>query len=80
VRSLVQLEIKKEGDTLRMTFTANGFLKQMVRNITGSLVEVGRGKQPPSWLGGVLNAKDRTKAGPCAPPQGLCLMGVVYET
>lgn len=78
IRRLAVLEIEKEGDTLRLIFTADGFLKQMVRNIVGSLVEVGRGKQPPSWVGEVLETKDRTKAGPCAPPEGLYLVDVVY--
>ena len=78
VRRLERLEIEKENDTLRLTLTANGFLKQMVRNIVGALVEVGRGKEEPSWTGRVLRERDRTKAGPCAPPYGLCLVDVVY--
>ena len=55
-----------------------GFLYKMVRTIVGSLVEVGRGRFPPEWLGEVLRSKDRNRAGPTAPPQGLCLMKVIY--
>jgi tRNA pseudouridine38-40 synthase len=55
------------------------FLYKMVRTIVGSLVEVGRGRFSPEWLGEVLASKDRRRAGPTAPPQGLTLMDVVYD-
>jgi len=57
---------------------ADGFLYNMVRNIVGSLVEVGRGKYPPQWIGEVIAARDRTVAGPTAPPHGLFLLWVHY--
>ncbi len=60
-------------------FLGEGFLRQMVRNLVGSLVEVGQGKMSVSDLKKVLAAKDRKKAGCCAPPQGLYLMKVYYE-
>jgi tRNA pseudouridine38-40 synthase len=50
----------------------------MVRNITGSLLEVGMGKRPPEWIAELLAAKDRTKAAPTAKPEGLYLVGVDY--
>ena len=50
----------------------------MVRIIVGSLVEVGRGRRPAEWIPGVIAARDRTLAGPTAPPQGLFLVGVEY--
>ena len=53
--------------------TGTGFLRHMVRIIVGSLVEVGRGRQPVEWIGGVIASRDRTTAGPTAPPQGLFL-------
>lgn len=56
----------------------NAFLHSMVRTITGTLVEVGRGHKDPSWVGEVLAAKDRCAAGPCAPAQGLCFVAVDY--
>jgi len=56
----------------------NGFLYNMVRNIVGSLVEVGIGRWPKDKMKTVLEACDRTAAGPIAPPQGLCLMRIKY--
>lgn len=58
---------------------ADGFLYNMVRNIVGTLVEVGRGRRPESWLAEVLAARDRRLAGMAAPPQGLFLVRVDYE-
>jgi len=52
----------------------NGFLHNMVRIIVGSLVLVGAGRRPPSWLAGVVAARDRAVAGPTAPPEGLVLL------
>ena len=52
----------------------------MVRNIVGSLVEVGREAVPVDWLQEVLESRDRKKAGPTAPPHGLTLMEVGYES
>ena len=60
--------------------TANGFLYKMVRNIIGTLVEVGRGKISPGEVAEILEAKDRTRAGPTAPPHGLCLVSIRYKT
>jgi tRNA pseudouridine38-40 synthase len=57
---------------------ADGFLYNMVRAIVGTLVEVGRGTQEEAWVGEVLEAADRRRAGPTAPPEGLCLMRVYY--
>jgi tRNA pseudouridine38-40 synthase len=59
--------------------TGRGFLRYMVRNIVGTLIEAGRGKLGPSDIPKILAARDRTQAGPTAPAQGLCLMNVEYE-
>lgn len=56
----------------------NGFVKHMVRNIVGTLVEVGRGAHPPEWVNEVIAAKDREAAGQTAPSQGLTLVEVFY--
>lgn len=56
--------------------SADGFLYNMVRNLVGTLVEVGRGVRPPTWTSDVLDARDRRRAGPTAPPQGLFLVNV----
>jgi len=58
--------------------SANGFLYKMVRNIIGTLVEVGRGKIPATAIPDILEAKDRNLAGPTAPAHGLCLMSIRY--
>jgi tRNA pseudouridine38-40 synthase len=58
--------------------TGNGFLHHMVRNIVGTLLEVGRGKLAPPDVLRILAAHDRTQAGPTAPAQGLCLLKVDY--
>jgi len=63
---------------LAIEVEADGFLYNMVRNIVGSLVEVGRGKRPPSWITEVIAARDRKLAGPTAPPHGLFLLWVRY--
>jgi len=60
-------------------FTANGFLKQMVRNLVGCLVEVGRGKLSPEQAKKILEGKDRCKGPATAPPQGLSLIKVDYS-
>lgn len=58
---------------------ADGFLYNMVRNIVGSLVEIGRGARPPEWIEDVLLSRDRRHAGPTAPPRGLFLVSVTYN-
>lgn len=66
------------GDHAAVVLSADSFLHHMVRNIVGSLVEVGRGAQPVSWMADLLAARDRTRSGPTAPPQGLTLVRVLY--
>jgi tRNA pseudouridine38-40 synthase len=58
---------------------ADGFLRHMVRNIVGTLVEVGRRRRPPEWMAEVLASRDRSRAGQTAPPEGLFLMRVEYN-
>jgi tRNA pseudouridine38-40 synthase len=58
--------------------SADSFLHHMVRNIVGSLVEVGRGACEPAWITRVLEARDRNQAGPTAPAHGLVLVRVLY--
>jgi tRNA pseudouridine38-40 synthase len=67
------------SEAIWIDIEADGFLYNMVRNIVGTLAEVGRGVQPESWVGEVLCACDRRKAGPTAPPQGLYLVRVDYS-
>jgi len=58
--------------------TGSGFLRHMVRIIVGSLVEIGRGRQPVEWISGVIASRNRSMAGPTAPPDGLFLVRVEY--
>jgi tRNA pseudouridine38-40 synthase len=57
----------------------SGFLRHMVRIIVGSLVEVGRGRRPAAWIGEAIASRERSAAGPTAPPHGLFLVGVRYS-
>lgn len=79
VREILRAEWRREAHhRLAFYIAANGFLRFMVRNIVGTLVEVGLGKRSPGDMPGLITAKDRRQAGPTAPPQGLCLMEVRY--
>ncbi len=79
VRRIIAVDIGRKGDTITIEITANGFLRQMVRNIVGTLVEIGRGRMEPDEMKKILMAKDRRKAGPTAPAQGLVLVNVEYQ-
>ena len=68
----------REEGFLHFSIEADGFLKHMVRNIVGTLVEVGRGKSGVDEFSGILGARDRRQAGMTAPAQGLFLVGVQY--
>jgi tRNA pseudouridine38-40 synthase len=79
VRKMIRAEIHEpEKGLLYFIFEANGFLRHMVRNIVGTVVEVGQGKIDFDDFKAILQAKDRTKAGIKAPPQGLFLTDVRY--
>ena len=67
-----------ENDWVYVDVEGDGFLYNMVRNIVGTLVEVGVGRMPSEKIAEILEAKDRTAAGPIAPAAGLCLMCVKY--
>lgn len=79
VRTVESIEIWREGEELRLRFTGNGFLYQMVRILTGTLLEVGMGRRTPEEMPALLEAKERAQAGFTAPAKGLCLMEVCYE-
>ena len=79
VRRVIRAEWKKgRKGLIRFEIEANGFLKQMVRSIVGTLVEVGKGKIKGEDFQGILDSKDRKKAGPTAPAHGLFLKEVKY--
>jgi tRNA pseudouridine38-40 synthase len=66
------------GKEIAISIEGTAFLKHMVRNIVGSLVEVGRARRSPEWIREVLESRDRTLAGPTAPAHGLTLLEVLY--
>lgn len=78
VRTLESLEIVRKGRLIGLRLTANAFLHHMVRNIVGTLVYVGTGREEPDWVREVLEARSRDCAAPTFSPDGLYLTGVRY--
>ena len=72
------IDITRRKDYIYLNFHGDGFLQNMVRIITGTLLEVGFGRMEAEEMKDILEKKDRRLAGPTAPPQGLCLMKVDY--
>ena len=78
VRTIEEVRVLQESDSIEIRVTADGFLRYMVRTIAGTLVEVGKKKRRPQWVKEILESKDRTLAGPTAPACGLFLVEVLY--
>jgi len=78
VRTIYRLDIKKKKDLLLIEIEANGFLYKMVRNIVGTLLDIGTGKLPPGSLKEILSQRNRQFAADTAPAKGLCLIDVKY--
>jgi len=79
VRTITHLAVNRFGDWIWLDVEADGFLYNMVRAIAGTLINVGRGYWPETRVAEILEARDRTRAGPTAPALGLFLMRVSYE-
>lgn len=79
VRTVTGVQIKKEDDKVKIRIQGRGFLYNMVRIITGTLIEIGAGKYPPEQMKKILEAKDRGAAGPTAPACGLTLIGIKFS-
>lgn len=77
-RDLQEISVRRDGDVVSVEVQANAFLHHMVRNLVGSLLMVGRGEAPESWIAELLAGRDRTRAGPTAPPGGLVFLGPRY--
>ena len=77
IRYIRSLEIVRIGEEIRITVSGNGFLHGMVRILTGTLIEVGKGERAPDSIPMLFGAK-RAQSGYKAPPEGLCLMEVFY--
>ena len=78
VRTIKRFQIKKQGHLILMHVEADGFLYHMIRNMVGTLLEVGRGKREVGDIAVILKAKDRRLAGMTAPSEGLTLIRVTY--
>ena len=78
VRTIFRCDVTAADKWIYIDVEGDGFLYNMVRNIVGTLVEVGVGRWEPEKINKILEAKNRTAAGPIAPPQGLCLMWIKY--
>ncbi|MDD2203009.1 MAG: tRNA pseudouridine(38-40) synthase TruA [Bacilli bacterium] len=78
-RIIFEASIKEDGNKLYITFIGTGFLKYQVRNMIGTLIEVGINKREPSSIEFILKSKDRRKAGKTAKPEGLYLKNIWFE-
>jgi tRNA pseudouridine38-40 synthase len=79
-RTLETVQFLQSGPLISLQISGNAFLHHMVRNIVGTLFEVGRGARPASWISEVLRSRDRSQAGRTFPAQGLCLRHVAYDS
>jgi len=77
-REIQSISVSRSGDFVFIDIQANAFLHHMVRNIAGTLMEVGRGERPIGWVPELLAIQDRTKAGPTAPALGLYFVNALY--
>ena len=78
VRRLERISVRRAGEVLTVEVTANAFLHHMVRNLVGTLAEVGDGSRPLAWVGEALASRDRRLSGPTAPADGLYFLRVDY--
>ena len=78
MRHVDSISVKADGPLVVLEISANSYLQHMVRNIAGTLMEVGAGEKPPAWVAETLAARDRSRAGITAPASGLYLWQVRY--
>lgn len=79
VRTIYDICIEEAEGELRIYYTGDGFLQQMIRILTGTLIEIGDGRRKPEEIEKILAAKDRAYAGYTAPACGLALLEVIYK-
>jgi len=79
VRTIYDARVWRDGDLIKIQLTGNGFLYNMIRIISGTLVDVGIGKIQPAQVKEIMNSKDRANAGKTLPACGLCLISVEYD-
>lgn len=78
LRTIFSSLVKREGSELRYTVYGRSFLRYMVRRMVGTLLEVGRGRVAAAEIPPLFDLRDRSRTGPTAPPQGLCLDSIEY--
>ena len=78
IRTITSMDVWRDGDMVTIRVSGTGFLYNMVRIISGTLIEIGNGQYPPERMDKILKACDRAAAGPTAPAQGLTLMGIEF--
>ncbi len=78
VKTIHEIKVTEKGDYIYLDFSGSGFLQNQVRIMTGTLVDVGTGRFAPGDIPEIIEAKDRQRAGQCAPACGLCLEEVFY--
>lgn len=78
VRTITEITVKQAGEYIYIDVKGTGFLYNMVRIIVGTLLEVGKGRRKPEWIGEVIAGCDRENAGPTAPAKGLTMVRVFY--
>lgn len=79
IRTLDRLDVMRQGDEILVVAEARSFLHHQIRNLVGTLYEVGMGRRPANWPRALLEGRDRRKAGQTAPPTGLCFTFVRYD-
>jgi tRNA pseudouridine38-40 synthase len=79
VKQMYEVTVERHGEVIVFTLRASAFLHHMVRNLIGSLIYVGNGRHPPSWLADVLAGRDRNDAAPTFMPDGLYLAKIDYD-
>lgn len=78
-RTIYDIKLEQNNDILSIVFVGSGFLRYMVRNMVGTLIEVGEKKMEPKFIQQIIEAEDRKESGICAPACGLYLSNVYYE-
>lgn len=78
IRTITELKVEEDGNTVKIYCTADGFLYNMMRIIVGVLLQVGMGNFKPEYVKDIILSKDRKKAGKAVPASGLCLIEVFY--
>jgi tRNA pseudouridine38-40 synthase len=79
VRTLYELKVQRREPFVAVRARANSFIQQMVRSFVGTLVQVGEGRTQPDQVPAIVEGRNRSAAGPVAPPHGLCLVSVEYD-